>query len=307
MLTSDEVIWGYRYLLNRDPESASALERHMRTHDDWRRFRQALIKSTEFARNSLSRPLTPKWVAAEIFGGKRLIWLDLMDDYVSRGCLFDSYEDIETGLVRKHLKPGQVFLDIGANIGWFTLLASTIVGEEGHVHAFEPRRPTVDYLRRSISANGLDTLVSLHDFGLDKEDGEHFLTWPKNTRNPGHSELAHSPGGADLETIPVKVRALDAMGLSKVDFIKIDVEGAEMRALEGGKATIDSSRPIVLSELYPEQLQKISGATPQDFFAWFSSRNYRAYIADSVRQGEQIDAFPADWHKELINVVLIPD
>jgi hypothetical protein len=103
------------------------------------------------------------------------------------------------------------------------------------------------------------------------------------------------------------VRALDAMALGKVDFIKIDVEGAEMRALEGGKATIDSSRPIVLSELYPEQLQKVSGATPHDFFSWFSSRNYRAYIADRERQGAEIDAFPADWHKEVINVVLIPE
>src|SRR5690348_15511421 len=135
----------------------------MHTHEDWRKFRQALLKSAEFSRNSLARPLVPKWVAAEIFGGKRLIWLDLMDDYVSRGCLFDAYESIETELVRKHLKPGQVFLDIGANIGWFTLLASMIVGEEGHVHAFEPRRPTVGYLRRSVSANSLDALVTVHD------------------------------------------------------------------------------------------------------------------------------------------------
>lgn len=306
MLTRDEVIWGYRYLLNGDPQNGAAIENHMRAHGDWRGFRQVLIEVLERSRDSRLPRFGQKWVAAEIFGGARLIWLDLMDDYVSRGCLYDAYEPTETELVRKHLKPGDVFLDVGANIGWYSLLASTIVGDGGHVYAFEPRRPTVEYLRRSVSMNRVDALVTIYDFGLDENDGEQLLAWPKNTRNPGHSALAMSPVADEDDAIPIRVRALDAVGLSKVDFIKIDVEGAEMRVLEGGKATIDSNRPVVLSELYPEQLQTVSRSTPREFFSWFSMRNYRAYIADVERMGAEIDDFPSDWYKEVINVILIP-
>lgn len=307
MLTNDEAIWGYRYILGRDPESNTVLERHVRAYSDWRNFRQALLDSSEFSRSRIERATESKWVAASILAEKRMIWLDLSDSYVSRACLFDSYEPIETGLVRQHLKSGDVFLDVGANIGWFSLLASTIVGPEGHIHAFEPRKPTVNYLLRSIVMNGLESTVTVHDFGLDKVSSEQFLGWVKNTPNPGSSMVTSSANHAGLETIPIHLVALDTLNIPRVNFVKIDVEGAEMRALEGGTNTLSRDRPIVLSEIYPDQLQRVSKATPSDYFAWFGDRGYRAFIADVVRTGEEITGFPADWHKELINVLFLPN
>ena len=306
MLTNDEVIWGYRYILGRDPESTAVIDRHMRAQPDWRNFRRALLNSPEFARNRIDRASESKRVATSIFRGERLIWLDLADSFVSRGCLFDAYEPIETALVRQHLTAGDVFLDIGANIGWFSLLASTIIGPSGHVHAFEPRTPTVEYLRRSISMNGLESAITVHDVGLDSGDGEQFLAWVKDTPNPGHSMVTSSATQEGMDSIRIRLMTLDSLKIPRVDFVKIDVEGAEMRVLEGGATTISRNRPIVLSEVYPDQLLRVSGASPSDFFSWFLNHGYRAFVADAVRTGEEIDGFPPDWHKELMNVLFLP-
>lgn len=307
MLTSDEAIWGYRYILGRDPENTAVLDRHVRAYPDWRNFREALLNSSEFARSRIQGSAESKWVATSILGGERLIWLDLADSYVSRGCLFDSYETVETGLVRQHLSAGDIFFDIGANIGWFSLLASTIVGPNGHVHAFEPRTPTVDYLRRSVVMNGLESSVTVHELGLDSVNGEQFLGWVKDTPNPGSSMIMPGASENGLETIPIRLVTMDSLSIPRVNFVKIDVEGAEMRVLEGGTNTLSRERPIVLSEIYPEQLQRVSKASSADYFGWFLNRGYRAFIADAVRTGEEISGFPADWHKELINVIFLPN
>jgi FkbM family methyltransferase len=309
MLTSDEVIWGYRYMLGRDPENRATAHRHAQNHVDWRDFRSALLASSEFRASATSLPRLPKWVAAEILGGDRLMWLDLSDDYVSRGCLLDSYEPLETEIVRRYLRPDDVFLDIGANVGWFTMVASTIVGNKGHIHSFEPRRPTVNYLKRSIALSGLRDLVTVHDFGLADAPREMTLAWEPATRNPGHTYLtsANSQASSSVETQTAPVHRLDDLGIKRVDLIKMDIEGAELLALKGAVNTIEANRPIVLSEVYPKQLSEVSGAEAKDFFGWFHTRGYRSYVVDAQRNGEEITDFPANWHKELLNVLFIQD
>ena len=289
-----------------DPESAQAIEGHSR-YTDWRGFRDALLDSPEFMRVQRTRKLPSKWVAADVFGGKRVLWLDLADAFVSRGCLHDSYEPLETAFVSANLREGDVFLDIGANIGWFTMLATTLIGEKGQVHAFEPRKPTVDYLRRSVALNGLDAIVTVYDVGLDKEERDHYLAWEKGTSNPGHSALLDGAASDAFESMPIHVTTLDQMELARVDFIKIDVEGAEMNVFLGATKTLEAHRPIILSELYPEQLERVSKATPKILFEHFHSLHYHAFIVDKVHCGDEIADFPANWPKELLNIALMPE
>ena len=307
MLTADEVIWGYRYVLGRDPESRSTIERQSADNADWATFRRRLISSPEFQSKGL--PISTgrsKWVAADILGGQRLLWLDLVDEFVSRGCLNDDYEQLESDVVRRHLREGHVFVDVGANIGWFTLLASPPVGAGGRVHAFEPRKPTVDYLRRSVAMNDLGAIVVVHEFGLDRMAGQAKLCWKASTRNPGHSYLGTGEGHAAEEIQEVRLESLDRLRLGRIDMIKLDVEGAEMRVLEGGEATLTLSRPVALCEIYPAQLRAVSKAAPADVFGWFKTRGYRSFIVDRQRNGEEINDFPTDWRKELINVAFVP-
>src|ERR1700712_513976 len=95
MLTRDEIIWGYRYLLGREPENAAIIDSHSNLVADVQAFREALLRSDEFARTFVQfQP--PCWVAAPVFAGRRLLWINLADRYVSLGCLQDSYEPIES-------------------------------------------------------------------------------------------------------------------------------------------------------------------------------------------------------------------
>lgn len=305
MLTSDEVVWGYRYTLGRDPESNLVLDRHKAAHEDWRQFRDRLLASAEFMHAHRGRTLPPKWVATDILQGQRLLWLDLEDAFVSRGCLMDGYEPVESAFVRANLREGDVFLDIGANIGWFTMLASTIVGGSGHIHSFEPRKPTVDYLRRSVQANALSDLISVHDVGLADRNGEWHLAWAKGTSNPGSSCLMEDAGGANLNTIAITLQALDDLAIDKVDFIKIDIEGAEMLAMNGGSQTIARNRPVVMSELHPKQLHLVSRASSADYIGWFKRQGYRVFLLEADRKDE-LDDFPQFLNKELANIVCLP-
>jgi hypothetical protein len=65
----------------------------------------------------------------------------LSDRYVSFGCLQDAYEPVETRFIKAILRPNDVFVDVDANVSWYTMLASTIIGDGGHVHAFKSRQP----------------------------------------------------------------------------------------------------------------------------------------------------------------------
>ena len=112
-----------------------------------------------------------KWVIAIIRDGLR-IWINLRDAHVSRGCLNDRYEPAETDFILSQLTKGDNFLDIGANIGWFTILAAHRVGATGRVIAFEPHSDINAALKNSVAENKFDDRVTVHRLALGAEAGE---------------------------------------------------------------------------------------------------------------------------------------
>ena len=311
MLTHDEVVWGYRYILGRDPENDGIVSSTAAAVQDVEAFRQILLRSPEFERLSIQNRASwfaeSRWVAAPVFGGARLLWLDLSDRYVSLGCLQGQYEIAETRFISGVLKPDDVFVDVGANIGWYTLLASTIIGNRGHVHAFEPRRPIVEYLQQTVALNALEELVNIYPVGLSNEAKSETLMWGAASDNGGGASLARGDPLAGMAYQTIEVQPLDSLNLDHVDVIKIDVEGAEPLVVEGAKATIERDRPIILTEILPSQLQRVCGCSPQPYFDFFHSRHYRGYIVDGVRCGEEVKSFPASWDKVLVNIGFIPE
>jgi FkbM family methyltransferase len=305
MVPREAVVWAYRLILGREPESEAVIEGHGRLADV-AALRRRLLNCEEFARKNLVSGLPRVWVAAPVMRGDRLMWIDLGDQFVSLGCLFDSYEPAETRFVKTMLRPDDVFVDVGANVGWFTLLASTIVGEAGRIYAFEPRAETGDYLEKTVMLNGLQGRVVVYHYGLSDTEGQAFLNWAKDTDNPGGSFLTDHVASERMESQPVALRPLDQLGLQRVDFLKVDVEGAEMRVFRGALATLERCRPVILSELSPDMLERGSGADTEAFFAFFAQIGYRCFTIDVQRPWEEITAFPADWHKPLMNLSLIP-
>ncbi len=185
---------------------------------------------------------------------------------------------------------GGVCLDIGAAGGTYTYLLSRLVGEEGRVHAFEPRPRSYRFLERSRRLLGLAN-VSLHQLALTESAGVEVMLVPRrgglsfSTRSFLRRGLDPKTGDFYPEftsTSPLDVAGttLDLFAerhrLPRVDFIKCDVEGAELWTLHGGSRTIATHRPVILCEIEHRHLAKYE-LSPAHVREWLIERGYRSY------------------------------
>jgi FkbM family methyltransferase len=302
MLTRDEIIWGYTYVLGRSPQPEEiarvALQPITKS-----KLREQLLNSDEFAAERKIIGHVSKWVITEIFDGRVEIWIDLADKYVSFGCLIDNYEPLETNAFRQLLRPGFHVADVGANVGWFSLLAALCIGQEGRVSAFEPRIPTVDYLRRSVHLNGFEDRIVVFQNAAGDCSETVPLSWHPMSRNPGSSHIGKARDDAEIQL--VEMRKLDALlAGSKVDCIKMDIEGAEGLALAGAGALLQESRPFILCEINPTALNAVSGMTVDDFLRLVRARNYVLFLLGNGTGLTRLDGSLELGGRELINVVL---
>lgn len=216
----------------------------------------------------------PKFI--EIFGNK--IYLPLLDGaFLSAGY----YEKDITELVRKELKKGDVFVDLGANIGYYTLLAAKLVGQVGKVYAFEPAPENFNMLMKNITANRYlnitavqkaisDTTGTSNLFLSEYNKGDHRLYDPQEAviyeENGKHNYDDHSYGNR-RKSVSVGVVTLDGFLLSKhstVDFMKIDIQGFEGKALYGAALILKRSPKLKLvMEFWPGGL-RLAGTEPAE-------------------------------------------
>jgi FkbM family methyltransferase len=293
--------------LGREPEDWSMIADHM-TVATLAELRRRFANSAEFRAHLRPLMLQPVWVARELSNGRR-IWLNLADSFVSQGVLGGEWEASETHYMRSRLGQGDIALDIGANIGWFTLVAADVVGEEGHVHAFEPNPTVLHYLVRTIIENDLQRRVTTHDTALWDIAEERFVGTVNDDYNLGHAWLLH-PGEEAMQGVESAKARCDRLddvlpGL-RPNFIKIDIEGAEPRALRGGSEMISAAKPIILSEVYPAQISRVSGSTSGEFIADLQSLGYDCWLLERGEPVIKIDDFPPGGGRELISVAFEP-
>jgi FkbM family methyltransferase len=136
-----------------------------------------------------------------------------------------------------------VLYDIGANIGFFTLIAARMVGAQGHVFAFEPQPRARQMLERNIAHNRFKN-VSVIPYAVGASTGRAYLAV--------NSRLGHATAHFADEGHPVDVVAIDDVvgGLRPPDVVKIDVEGAEVEVLRGLHETIERYAPVIICELH---------------------------------------------------------
>jgi FkbM family methyltransferase len=173
--------------------------------------------------------------------------------------------------VRRRLMPGQVFVDGGANIGLFTLLAASAVGATGRVFAFEPAPGALHYLRDNVRLNGFDW-VEVNGVALsDSEDIHEFVDLGLAS---GFSSFAPEEVGGTRLSVKT-VRLDDAVPSPEaVDLVKLDLEGAELAALRGAPRLLAAGVPFIV-EIEEEHLER-QGATAGDLFRVFEMAGYRA-------------------------------
>jgi FkbM family methyltransferase len=202
-------------------------------------------------------------IPARIQRNGAAIVLNQKDAVVSGAITFGVYERAETAFFCAVCQPGMTFLDIGANIGYYTALASGRIGEQGRIIALEPDPENFRYLQQNVVANGAHNAVCIQKAAAG-ENG--ILRLYANRENRGDNRLYAN----DLcdSSYEVEVATVDAVledcGVDRVDLVKIDVQGFEGHVLRGMRQTIQrSDNLILLTEFWPFGLRS-AGTAPED-------------------------------------------
>lgn len=266
-ITEEQIRLAYRYFLGREPESERVVQEKVVALRTMEQLRGSFLHSAEFLETNgfaqVDGSIRP--VIKELEGFR--IFVDLSDRDIGLNIVNECYENAEQRFVRETVKTGQVALDIGANVGLFSLLLASLVGPEGHVHSFEPFPRVAAQLERSREENSFESYLTINRVAVGSEAATIDLISPRVSTNWGGSYL-RSPGNGvpnNHTTISVSVIRLDDYSIDrKVDFIKMDVEGAELHTIRGAHDLLQRDRPVILAELNPRQLELVSGCGPTD-------------------------------------------
>jgi FkbM family methyltransferase len=181
--------------------------------------------------------------------------------------------NVEAAL-RAHLAPGATFLDIGANIGVFTALAASVVGDDGSVIAVEPIPRNLALIERATRSNSFDNVKLIRAAASDRNGYIELRTHgsTSNSATPAAAgERLSSESGATMR-VPAVVLDEALRDLARLDLVKIDVEGMEPRALRGLQRTLDRFRPILISEFHPWAIERACGESAFEFLESLAKR-----------------------------------
>jgi FkbM family methyltransferase len=218
--------------------------------------------------NAFLRAIVPETLRV----GPATIVLNPRDPVVSGALTLGVYEKDEIHYFLDHFKPGMTFVDVGANVGLYTGMAIRLAAS--NILAVEPHKEAFAYLQKTVAANSPSQPVSLSNVAAGKEPGE--LTLYSNPENKGDNRLYPDPLLSTKQTVPV-MRLGDLCNeqkISKIDFLKMDVQGAEMLVLEGGMDILSKSPACtIMTEFWPEGLQKC-GSNPHAYLAAFTDLGF---------------------------------
>jgi FkbM family methyltransferase len=278
----------YSILLGRDPDAdgASFWQNKLQSGMPREQFLNSIIQSDEFQKNK------PSWLDLGLWHKcldlNAEIVLDLpigkfcgpaSDSSVFAAILQQNgaYEPHVTKAIMENLKHGNTFVDIGANLGYFTLMASRLVGPSGKVIAFEPATEAYNYCRKNIELNKLPN-VDLYKNGLWNEKKTLTIS---DSHQLGFNHI--SDNGDIIECIP-----LDSLYLTP-NLIKMDIEGAEPYALKGMVETLKRCHPAIVMEVNRYCLKSFFGKDTEDVWQPLTDLGYEISVIPDGKRIESIE------------------
>lgn len=232
-----------------------------------------LIEKTNLLVRSI---LKPEFVITKKYGHK--MFLDKIDSlYLS---VYEDWEDFETSIMEKKLKRGHVVLDIGANIGFYTLIMAKLVGERGKVYSFEADPTNFNILKKNVEVNGYKNVVLINKVVLDKNGKIRFYIDEGNTA-----------GNSLFRGNKREYREIDCIKLDnyfnkndKINFIKMDIEGSEGRAIKGMSNLLKENKEIkIITEFYPKLLDGVGEEVnlgARDYLKFLKREKFKLYEID---------------------------
>jgi FkbM family methyltransferase len=208
-----------------------------------------------------------------------------LDEHIFRHIYFHGEYDPETSqLLQKLVKPGQIWLDVGGNVGFFTMLLSRGVGDTGRVYVFEPNPAMVERIHASLTLNRA-TNVELVPQAVSNESHHEisFYVPIGDGHNSGRaSAVKFEDLSSSVKEVKVSTTSLDdylERSNVKPDFMKIDIEGFEINAFRGMERTMRNNPPkLIISEL--NQLPGVL-ATPIEIISYLTGFDYGPYIIET--------------------------
>jgi FkbM family methyltransferase len=203
--------------------------------------------------------------------------VDALDFSVSQPLASGSYEPHLRAFYESRLKPGMTFVDVGANIGLYSMLAAQLVGDRGRVISFEPNSENCRLILLSIIKNRFVN-VSLFPLALSDMMGYTFFSTFLGSNGgmlPSDESVLNDPNCTVVPTM-----RMDDFIHERVDIIKIDVEGAEGLVVRGAQKLIEQHRPLVTSEFSMEMLPRVSRMPGLDYLNYFKEHVYDAFVIE---------------------------
>jgi FkbM family methyltransferase len=201
---------------------------------------------------------------------------------------FGVFEPFMSSIVAGEVRRGDIVLDIGASIGYYTLMFARLVGEEGHVYAFEPAPESFEILKRNIEENGYRNVTLINKAVSDFTGKTRLFLCGYNNMAHTMSKTRSSSGSIEIDT----VRLDDFFGADSrpIDFIKIDVEGAELAAIRGMERLLQRSPSVsLITEFYPGWLASY-GADAREYLKFLTGLGFSVSdINEEVKRVESSD------------------
>lgn len=204
----------------------------------------------------------------------------------------DRYEPGTTRTFQKTVKPGMVVIDVGAHVGYYSLLAASLVGPTGRIYAFEPEDENHRLLKKNIELNGYENII-VTKIAISDTVGNSSLH--RTALDSGRHSMFHH-GLPEQDSVTIETTSLDSFleseGLPSVDLIKVDVEGAEEAVLNGMPQLIERSSNLKLIMEFNPALLNSAGVTPLTFLERLTANNWTVNLIDET-DGQSL-ALPDD-------------
>ena len=195
----------------------------------------------------------------------------------------------EVGALKLFLLPGSICFDIGAAFGRYTLALSRLAGHSGHIYCFEPAEYSYAILAHILKFYRLKN-ASIAKMALLDTRGSKTLALPIKKHSNHHPIVGHSlahlvtPSDSNYvaETVPATTidHYMAEARIPRLDFIKCDVEGAELLVFKGGLSTLKRYKPTILCEVYQAWLKRFD-ATPEEVYQFFTQLGYQAFVIEN--------------------------
>ena len=193
------------------------------------------------------------------------------------------HEETLTKFAINAIKKGDVVLDVGANIGYYTLIFAKIVGENGHVFAFEPEPSNFDLLKKNVMVNNYRN-TSLEKIAISNKNGNTKLYL--NKANAGEHRIYLS-NTAKNNFLNVEMKTLDEYFKNnsirdKISFIKMDVEGSEIGVIKGMNSILENKKLTIMLEFDPVQIKNY-GASPEELLNILANQGFSFSYEDKQK------------------------